>query len=197
MRFQARVFWSFGDTIGKGARRIHQEDFAQIVNLPPRLRYDLISSYEQCAGLVRTIVGEDAYFEFIRRLVFMVASGNTDAHLKNWSLVYPDSVNAELSPLYDQVCTIAWDEMPRILALKFAGTKNLLRIEEATFSRLAEKAGGDTGRTLSTVREVLQRIAESWRSSDIQRLMPPRHASALRDYWEKAPLLKRLSDRLS
>jgi serine/threonine-protein kinase HipA len=179
----------------EGSRRIHQEDFAQVVNLPPRLRYDLIS-YEQCAGLVRTIVGEDAYFEFIRRLVFVVASGNTDAHLKNWSLVYPDSVNAELSPLYDQVCTIAWEEMPRTLALKLAGRKSLLQIEEATFSRLAEKAGGDIGRTLSTVSEALQRIAESWRNSDIQRLMPPGHVAALRDYWERAPLLKRHSDWL-
>ena len=174
----------------KGSRRIHQEDFAQIVNLPPRLRYDHIS-YEQCAGLARTIVGDEAYFEFIRRLVFMIASGNTDAHLKNWSLVYPDAVNAELSPLYDQVCTIAWDdEIKPIPALKFAGRKSLLQIEEPTFARLAEKAGGDIERTLSTVREALQQIAESWRESDIQRLMPPGHATALRDYWERVPLLK-------
>lgn len=180
----------------EGVRRIHQEDFAQVVNLPPRLRYDLIS-YEQCAGLVREIVGDGAYFEFIRRLVFMIASGNTDAHLKNWSLVYPDTVNAELSPLYDQVCTIAWDdEIKPILALKFVSRKSLLQIEESTFARLAEKTGGDSGLTLSTVREALQRIAESWRESDIQRFMPPEHAAALRNYWERVPLLKRHSEWL-
>lgn len=176
----------------EGSRRIHQEDFAQVVNLPPRLKYDHVS-YEQCAVLVRQIVGEDPYFEFIRRLVFVIASGNTDAHLKNWSLVYPDSVNAELSPLYDQVCTVAWDELPRTLALKLAGKRNLLQIDEAAFSRLAEKVGADVGRTLSTAKDVLQRIAESWKESDIQRLMPPRHATALRDYWERVPLLKRYS----
>lgn len=109
----------------EGTRRIHQEDFAQVVSLPPRLKYEHIS-YEQCAALALQIAGKDAYREFIRRLAFVIASGNTDAHLKNWSLVYPDGVNARLSPLYDQVCTIAWEELPRTLALRLSGRRHLL-----------------------------------------------------------------------
>lgn len=176
----------------EGTRRIHQEDFAQVVGLPPRLKYDQIS-YEQCAALVRQIVGEEGYFEFIRRLVFVIASGNTDAHLKNWSLIYPDGVNAKLSPLYDQVCTIAWDEVPKALSLGLSGKKHLRQIGEGAFVRLAEKAGGDVDRTLSTVRDALQSIAEAWQASEIGRLMPPGHAAALRSYWQSVPLLKRHS----
>jgi serine/threonine-protein kinase HipA len=179
----------------EGSRRIHQEDFAQVVNLPPRLKYDHVS-YEQCAVLVRQIVGEDAYFELIKRLAFMVVSGNTDAHLKNWSLIYPDGVTAKLSPLYDQVCTIAWDELPRALALKLAGLRNLLQIDEGAFARLAQRAQADGEKTLAVLRDALQRIAESWRESDIQRLMPPGHATALRDYWERVPLLQRYLGQL-
>src|SRR5205823_9099086 len=63
-------------------------------------------------------------------------SGNTDAHLKNWSLIYKDDINASLSPLYDQVCTIAWSDVPRALALKLSGRKNLLQIDEDVFARL-------------------------------------------------------------
>jgi serine/threonine-protein kinase HipA len=176
----------------EGARRIHQEDFAQVVGLPPRLKYDQIS-YEQCAALVLQIIGEEGYFEFVRRLAFVVASGNTDAHLKNWSLTYPDGVNAKLSPLYDQVCTIAWDELPRALSLGLSGKKNLLQIDEGSFARLAEKAGADVERTLSTLQGALQFIAEAWQASDIDELMPPGHAAALGSYWKSMPLLKRYS----
>lgn len=170
-------------------RRIHQEDFTQVVGLPPRLKYDQIS-YEQCAALVRQIIGEEGYLEFIRRLAFVIASGNTDAHLKNWSLIYPDGVNAKLSPLYDQVCTIAWDEVPRVLSLRLSGKKHLRQIDEGAFARLAEKAGADADRTLSTLQDVLRAIADAWQASDIGRLMPPGHAATLRSYWQGMPLLK-------
>jgi serine/threonine-protein kinase HipA len=172
-----------------GALRIHQEDFAQVTSLPPRLKYDQVS-YEQCALLVRQIVGEDAYFEFVRRLVFMVASGNTDAHLKNWSLIYPDGVNAKLSPLYDQVCTIAWRDLPRTLALRFSGREYLLQVDEDAFARLARRAQVDVERTLSVVQDTLQRIAEAWQRAGIDRLMPSDHTAVLHEYWESARLLK-------
>lgn len=174
----------------EGDRRIHQEDFAQVVGLPPELKYDHIT-YEQLARLVKEIAGPDAYFEFIRRLAFIVASGNTDAHLKNWSLVYPDGIHAALSPLYDQVCTIAWPEIKPELALKLTGLKNLVQVDEGSFQRLAVKAGGEVGPTLTVLRESLERIALAWRESGGREILPPDHAAALRDLWTRSPLLRR------
>jgi serine/threonine-protein kinase HipA len=174
----------------EGARRIHQEDFAQVVGLPPELKYDHVT-YEQLARLVKGIAGPDAYLEFVRRLAFMVASGNTDGHLKNWSLVYPDGVRGVLSPLYDQVCTIAWPELKPELALKFAGSKNLMQVDERSFERLAVRAGDDADRTVSTLHESLERIASAWRESAVSRIMPPDHVTALQDYWSRSPLLRR------
>lgn len=173
----------------EGDRRIHQEDFAQVVGLPPELKYDHVT-YEQLARLVREIAGPDAYLELVRRLAFMVASGNTDAHLKNWSLIYPDRVRAALSPLYDQVCTIAWPELKPELALKFTGSKNLMQLDERSFERLAAKAGDEAGRTLSTLRDSLKQIALAWRGSIAPAIMPPDHIAALRDYWSRSPLLR-------
>jgi serine/threonine-protein kinase HipA len=173
-----------------GRRRIHQEDFAQVAGLPPRLKYDHLS-YEQLARLVIEIAGADAYVELIRRLAFVVACGNTDAHLKNWSLLYPDGINAALSPLYDQVCTIAWPELKPELSLKLAGTKNLLQIGERSFAELALKAGGDEDLTVSTLRLSLERIASAWSASAARQVMPAEHVAALRAYWNRAPLLKR------
>jgi len=42
--------------------------------------------------------GENAVWEFVRRLVFSVLIGNADMHLKNWSLLYPDRRTPVLSP---------------------------------------------------------------------------------------------------
>jgi serine/threonine-protein kinase HipA len=179
----------------EGSTRIHQEDFAQVTGLRPERKYDQIS-YGQLALLVHRITGRDAYYEFVRRLVFMVASGNSDAHLKNWSLIYPDGENARLSPLYDQVCTIAWPDVPKITALRFSGRKHLREIDEDAFGRLAASAGADRLATLAIVFESLARIAETWQKSGISELLPAEHAAVLRAYWGSSRLLGRLADKL-
>lgn len=173
-----------------GTNRIHQEDFAQVVNLPPGLKYEQIT-YEGCAKLVRQIVGTDGYTEFIRRLAFMVASGNVDAHLKNWSLLYQDDITPVLSPLYDQVATVAWpDEIAMKWALKFAGTKEPYQINVAAFARIAEKSGGDVKDTIRIMQETIERTAAAWKTSRASEAMPRDHAERLREYWSRAPLLK-------
>src|SRR5260363_142559 len=49
---------------------------------------------------------EDAA-QFFRRQVVNVMMGNTDAHLKNFSFIYPDGRYPRLSPAYDMVPVIA------------------------------------------------------------------------------------------
>jgi ABC-type glutathione transport system ATPase component len=68
--------------------RVHQEDFAQLTNTPPDKKYDHIT-YEQMGVLALSLLGEEGLREYLSRLLFMVASGNADAHLKNWSIYYP------------------------------------------------------------------------------------------------------------
>ena len=52
------------------------------------------ASYEGLAHLVGALCGDEDLLEFVRRVVFVILSGNTDAHLKNWSLIYPDTRTA-------------------------------------------------------------------------------------------------------
>lgn len=175
--------------------RIHQEDFAQVVGLQPERKYDQYT-YEQCAALTREISGYDGYREFVRRLAFMIASGNVDAHLKNWSFIYPDGIHAELSPLYDQVCTIAWPELQTRTALKFAGTKDLLKLDEDAFARLAARAGGGVRDTVSIALRAIEEIADAWGNTNAREVMPVEHRRALREYWTRGPLLRKHSDKI-
>lgn len=169
--------------------RIHQEDFAQAVGLPPRKKYEQIT-YEVMARLIRRFIDEEAVDELIRRLAFVIASGNGDAHLKNWSLVYPDKIQARWSPLYDQVSTIAWDLPARELSLKLAGVKELGRIDRAAFGRLADKAGLEPQRVLGQVDETLTRLREAWSEIAGDLPLPPAHRDALREHWRSVPLLR-------
>lgn len=182
----------------KNGMRIHQEDFAQVAGLRPALKYDQWT-YERCAYIVQAICGGKCYEDFIRRLVFMVASGNTDAHLKNWSLLYPDKINAELTPLYDQVATIAWPPKKGYKvewALKFAGTKNLYHIDANAFERLIKLSGGDVKQLMPIVHDTLSQIADAWASAHIAELMPASHVDAIVSFWQRVPLLQSYAIRL-
>ena len=90
--------------------RVHQEDFQQVVGRRPDKKYDDVT-YDKVVLLAKAIVGSDVQAEVIRRLAFMAASGNNDAHMKNWSLVYPDGVRAWCAPLFRR--TPVWGRSPR------------------------------------------------------------------------------------
>ncbi|OUC16716.1 MAG: hypothetical protein B0A82_00375 [Alkalinema sp. CACIAM 70d] len=169
--------------------RIHQEDFAQVTNLRPELKYDHIK-YEQCGGLIKQLLGDEAYYEFIRRLTFVIASGNADAHLKNWSFLYLDKQQPSLAPMYDQVCTIAWPELSSELALKLAGTKNWFALELKRFESLAERAGADPIKTTETVQETLAQLVDAWNNSQASTLLPQPHSQHLQAFWGRVPLLR-------
>lgn len=95
-----------------GFRRVHQEDFAQALEIDPEHLYGNTgprrTSYDRLAALVLDAAGPEAQGAFVDRLAFVIASGNGDAHLKNWSFQWIDAPRPRLSPVYDQVSTITW-----------------------------------------------------------------------------------------
>jgi serine/threonine-protein kinase HipA len=140
--------------------RIHIEDFAQIVGVHPAAKYTKVN-YEGLARMVLAIASRGAFDEFIRRLVFMLASGNADAHLKNWSLMYRDGRTAELSPAYDLVSMIQY--IPEdTLALNLGGSKKWLDVSLATFDRLAGKLELEPAAVRSLVLETVERVVGAW-----------------------------------
>lgn len=169
--------------------RVHQEDFAQAVGLPPRRKYDQVT-YEAMALLAaRFTDDEGAVDEMVRRLVFVIASGNNDAHLKNWSLIYPDRIHARWAPLYDQVATIAWSAPARELSLKLAGVKEFGRIDRAAFERFAQKVAREPAEVLALVDETLERICRAWRARSESWPLHRDHAQAVIEHWKAVPLL--------
>jgi serine/threonine-protein kinase HipA len=144
-------------------KRVHIEDFAQILGLYPEQKYASYN-YETLANLVYKLAGESELDEFIRRLVFVIASGNGDAHLKNWSLIYPDGVNARLAPAYDFVSTIQYKADDQ-LALNLARSKRWQDVTRESFLRLARKIGDDEDADGYPDRARRRSIMTAWHAS--------------------------------
>ena len=173
----------------RGDERIHQEDFAQVIGCAPKDKYKF--SYEKCGLLVREICGHEAYTEFVRRLAFAIASGNMDAHLKNWSFLYGDGESATLAPMYDQVFTCAYAEVQRDLALKLTGVRAVTEVAEQSFRALGKAAGADPNQTAGVAMETIDQASRVWLGNDLSGLLPDGHGALLRAYWSAVPILRR------
>lgn len=169
---------------------IHQEDFAQMIGR--RKKYE--GSYDQLGVVVRGLLGEDAFAEFVRRVVLTIAMGNNDAHLKNWSVVYRDERRPELAPLYDQVSTIAWPKLDRQLALKLAGARDFGRIGSDSIRRIAAKVGADPVAAMDAASRTLKGLRESWPGVLEGGAMLSDHVEVIRDHWRRVPLLRESGD---
>jgi len=172
--------------------RIHQEDLAQVVGFEPERKYRF--THEKMVNVLCALLGPETYDEIVRRITFVVASGNNDAHLKNWSIVYLDGVTPTLAPMYDQVSTVAWPKFDQRLAFKLGGAAEFGRVDRVAFRKLAMKAGVDPGRTERLVSETLEGLRDAFRRIGPNLPLFPDHARALREHWAKIPLLREVGE---
>jgi serine/threonine-protein kinase HipA len=120
---------------------IHIEDLAQVRGVIPDSRY--FGSFETVAKLFYRGRDSQALTEFVRRLAFNLLVGNSDAHLKNWSLIYPDRRKPTISPAYDIVSVVAYNR-PNLVkdsGLRFGGHKRYVDMRLSYFDRLGRKVG--------------------------------------------------------
>ncbi len=96
--------------------RIHMEDLNQVVDNWPESKYEG-AGFERLGRIVLGLCGRDDFLEFVRRLTFCIGIGNEDAHLKNWTIWYPNRIQPRMSPAYDLVSTIQYPELDRKMAL--------------------------------------------------------------------------------
>ena len=124
-------------------RRLHQEDFCQLLHVDPKRKYEALGGpgIASSLSLMRemSLPATDT-LEFIRRIVFTFLLGNGDAHGKNYSVLYHGR-KAALSPVYDMMSTAIYPEVAARLAMKIDGEYSFKWITRAKFLRMAEKLG--------------------------------------------------------
>ena len=125
--------------------RLHQEDFAQALGIHSAYKYE---------------VGKQGYlkkmFELLRkhssnpledqlklwdRIIFNYLIGNTDCHLKNYSLLYESSMQGiRLAPAYDIVCTRAYNST-KDMSFYIGEETDIEKINRNSFIQAADEAG--------------------------------------------------------
>lgn len=166
--------------------RMHIEDFAQIFGVYPERKYQR-ASYGSIARVLWLETGEEGVTEYTRRLVFNALIGNADAHLKNWSLIYPERRVPKLAPAYDLVATIPYipnDQM----ALSLGDTKEFAEVDLERFRRFAEKAGLPVRLVVQTAGETAEKVRELLPTHEPLRVLSERIQKAINAHMRTVPL---------
>ncbi len=163
--------------------RVHVEDFAQVFNVYGDQEYKA-TNYDTIGRLIFDLFPNrfEQIAEFVRRLVVNILIGNGDAHLKNWSVIYPDKVTPQLAPAYDLVSTIHYVQNDS-LALNLGGEKRFESINEAHFDRLARRMEATPKFVLDTVKETVATAREEWPAIIREIGLPENMRERLYGYW--------------
>lgn len=128
-----------------GTTRLHQEDFAQALGVPPNRKYASEGGpvFRDCFALLRRAATRPAreVLKLADAAIFNLIIGNADAHAKNFSLLRMADGTTVLAPLYDLVATHMWSGLHPRLAMRFGGASTLEEIDGESFDRFAADTG--------------------------------------------------------
>lgn len=158
---------------GTTYERLHQEDFCQALGIVSEHKYQNEGgpSLKQSFDLLRAV--SSAPVIDLQRLldsaIFNYLIGNTDAHGKNFSLLYGrEPGDARLAPLYDLVCTVYYPELSRKMAMKIGGEYVLDKILPRHFEKLAEEAGLAKPLVKRRVPELATKVAAALKTIEVK-----------------------------
>lgn len=167
-------------------QRIHMEDFAQILVKYPHEKYTS-ANYENIGKVIYDFSGDGLadVQQFARRLLVNILLANGDAHLKNWSFLYPDKVTPRLSPAYDIVTTSVYIENETKYALNLGKTKEWYTVTMGHFQSWAEKSGIPWRAIKPHLDDTMAKARELWPEALKTQPMDEAHKEVLRMHWAK------------
>ncbi len=117
-------------------RRLHQEDFAQVLGVFPERKYERGilpgPSLDDILGVggkvwstgpeMSSILSEPERLRIMDQVIFNILVANADAHAKNYALLLSGG-NVRPAPLYDVSCVLPWGHIDQNFAQRIAGRK--------------------------------------------------------------------------
>jgi serine/threonine-protein kinase HipA len=109
---------------GTDVVRLHQEDFCQALSIPPENKYEREGGpgISTCLDEIQkhSIEPLPDRLAFLNIVIFNYLIGNSDAHGKNFSLLYENG-KPRLAPAYDLLSTAVYPELAIKMAMKIGG----------------------------------------------------------------------------
>lgn len=139
-------------------RRIHQEDFCQLLGLEPWRKYEHATgggaSMADLFAAARRWLPPRDLLRFRDYVIYNILVGNTDAHAKNYSVIVRAD-GARLAPLYDVCSSLAWRTVYRKHAQKIAGAlRKPVDVRRRHWEGVAAGCGLNARETLRRVDEM-------------------------------------------
>ena len=146
--------------------RLHQEDFSQALGIPSYQKYEKDPrGYLKSMFSILRKYSSDPVNDQLRlwdRTVFNYLLGNTDAHIKNFSLLYgPDLHTVRLSPAYDMLSTAVYEQSTREMAFRVGEALHIDDISEESFRKAAKEVGLGAGIAMKRYRAMCDRFREA------------------------------------
>ena len=165
-------------------KRIHMEDFAQILVKYPLEKYRS-GNYQQIGKILYdyTEDGLGDVQQFARRLLVNILLANGDAHLKNWSMLYPDTVTPILSPAYDIVTTRVYMGDEREFALNLGKGKDWYQSSMAQFEYWSSKADIPWRAIRPHLLDTMEKARSLWADALKDLPMDEVHKVDLKEHW--------------
>ena len=172
-------------TTGTGSvQRLHQEDFCQALGIAPEYKYEAEGgpTFADSFSLLRRASSRPAVdiLKLLDAAIFNLVVGNSDAHGKNFSLLYVDG-EIRLAPLYDLLSTMAYPELSPRLAMRIGKRAELHEMGIKTWPQFAESTGLSTPFVVRRVRAISQAVGDTV-IAVVGEFAPPLNIAALNRY---------------
>lgn len=168
--------------------RLHQEDMCQALGLLPTQKYEAEDgpSVASVIALLRRQPSRRIALDvnaFVRAVLTCFLLGNSDAHGKNFSLLYDPATGVRLAPLYDVVSTAVYESLTPRLAMAIGGEEDPSQVDLQCWERLGAESG---------LGGALPRFVQSW-SGEILAATETCLRDAEREGWSH-PVLAEIAD---
>ncbi len=119
--------------------RLHQEDFCQALSVMPELKYEREGgpNLAKCQEVLQNFSFQPAKdtIDLLLRTIFNYLIGNSDAHGKNFSLLYSGNKIC-LAPTYDLFSTAVYPTLQKDMAMKIGGNYDPERVYRRHWYRI-------------------------------------------------------------
>lgn len=142
--------------------RIHQEDFCQATGTSYRYKYEDKGGpgQKECFDVIKKCKKPLLdRIQLVNLVIFNYLICNADCHAKNISLLYNEGVNPNLAPFYDLVCTAAYSNIDRTLAMSIGGEFDPRNIVKESWEEFSRQIGDASPKpTLKTLEKMAKEI---------------------------------------
>lgn len=131
--------------------RLAMEDACQVLDVYPARKYELSFEEVAVALIEKCSAKKAAALELFRQIVFYWLIGNGDAHAKNFSILKNLEGEWRISPAYDILCTLYYQDME--MALSVSNKTTLW--DRATLLSLGDQLGVPRALALQVIEHLL------------------------------------------